>query len=64
MDEKRMGEIAVARIRYQMRSEGFRLTPHYSRELGNIAKATGIPLDELKEFDRILVEELVEDTFR
>ncbi len=47
MDDRRMGEIAVAHIKYQMKTEGFRLTPNYKRELGNIAKGTGIPLGEL-----------------
>jgi len=63
MDEKRKGEIALALLKYRIGREGIRLTPDIKRELGNVAKATGIPQDELKEFGKILIEELLEETF-
>lgn len=63
MDEKRKGKIAWALLKYRVFREGIRLTPDMKRELGNVAKATGIPLDELKEFGRILIKELLEETF-
>ena len=63
MDEKRKGEIAMALLKHQLGREGIRLSPDLRRELGNVAKATGIPQDELKEFERILIEELLEETF-
>lgn len=63
MDEKRKGEIALALLKYRIGREGIRLTPNTKRELGNTAKETGIPQDELKEFGRILIEELLEETF-
>jgi hypothetical protein len=63
MDEKRKGEIALALLKYRMFREGIRFTPNIKRELGNIAKVTGIPQDELKEFGRILIKELLEETF-
>ena len=63
MNERRKGEIALALLKYRVGREGIRLTPDIKRELGNVAKATGIPQDELKEFGRILIEELLEETF-
>ena len=63
MDEKRKGEIALALLKYRIGREGIRLTPDFKRELGNVANAIGIPQDELKEFGRILIEELLEETF-
>ena len=63
MDEKRMGEIALALLRYYVRTEGYRVHPQLKRQLGNVAKATEIPQDELKEFVKIFVEELLEETF-
>ena len=62
MNERRKGEIALALLKYRVGREGIRLTPD-KRELGNIAQATGIPEDELKEFGRILIEDLLEETF-
>jgi hypothetical protein len=64
MDEKRKGEIALALLKYRMGREGIRLTPDIKRDLGNIAKKTGIPQNELKEFAKIFVEELLEETFK
>ena len=63
MDEKRKGEIAQALLKYRMSREGIRLTPDIKRDLGNIAKETGISQDELKEFMKLFVEELLEETF-
>lgn len=63
MDEKRMGEIALALIQYRIQQEGLRLGASFGRDLGNIAKETGISIDELKEFYRFLVEETVKKTF-
>ena len=64
MDERRKGEIALAVLKYRLNREGIRLSPDMKRELGNIAKATEIPLDELKEFGKLLIEELLEETFK
>jgi len=64
MDEKRKGEIALALLKYRMGREGIRLTPDIKRELGNVVKETGIPQNELKEFGRILIEEILEETFK
>ena len=63
MDERRKGEIALALVKHHLSREGIRLGPDMKRELGNIAKATGIPLDELKKFEKLLIEELLEEIF-
>ena len=63
MDKKRKGEIAFALLKYRIGREGIRLTPDIKRDLGNLATAIGIPLDELKEFGKILVEELLQEAF-
>ena len=63
MDEKKKGEIALALLKYRMGREGIRLTPDLKRDLGNVAKETGIPQGELKEFAKIFFEELLEETF-
>ncbi len=63
MDEKRKGEIALALLRYKVRREGVRLDLNLQREFGNIAKDTGIPINELKGFLRLFVEEMVREAF-
>ena len=63
MEGKRKGEIALVLLKYRMGREGIRLTPDVKRELGNVANATGIPQNELKEFLKIFVGELLEETF-
>jgi len=61
MDEKRKGEIAFILLKYQLSREGIRLGPDMKRELGNIAKATDIPLSELKEFGRDIFKEMLNE---
>ncbi len=61
MDEKRRGEIAIALLKYQAGRKGIRLSPGFTKELSNAAKRTGISQDELKEFARLLLEELIAD---
>jgi len=61
MDEKRKGEIAIALLKYRISREGIRLSPGFTRELSNTARGTGVSQDELKEFARLLLEELIAD---
>ena len=63
MDEKRKGEIALALLKYRMRREGIRLNPDIKRDFGNAAKEAGISQDELMEFVKIFIEELLEEAF-
>jgi len=63
MDDIRKGQIALLLIRYQFREKGVRLTPNFRREVGNEAKAIGVPIEEATEFVELIVRELVEETF-
>jgi len=55
-----MGEIALVMLKYKIAKEGIALA-ELKRELGNIAKAINIPLDELKEFSTVFYKELIEE---
>ena len=66
MDEKRMQEIALVLTKAHIREHSIRLSRNeFKRELGNMAKAktTGIPLDELTTFYKMLIQEAVDDMF-
>jgi K+-transporting ATPase c subunit len=65
MDEKRKGEIAAALVEYwgSCPDTDIRPGPNHEEELDNIAKSTGIPVAELKEFLRAILEETLEEIF-
>lgn len=63
LDERRQGEIALKILRYMLRREGVRLSPDRMRDLGNLSKEIGVPIEELKQFAKPLVQELVDDCF-
>ena len=63
LTKERMGEIALALAKEDLRKTGHVFDPAYKRQLSNIAKVTGIPLEELMEFRKILTRELFEATF-
>lgn len=63
MDDIRKGQIALLLIKHQLREKGIRLTPNFKREIGNEAKAIGIPIDEAMKFVELVVRELVEEAF-
>jgi hypothetical protein len=63
MDETRKGEIALAVLRSIARKRGVTINPSQSkRELGNLSKEIGMPIDELlifyKEEARLLIDQL------
>jgi len=62
MDKERKGEIAYILLKRQVAQEGIRFAS-IAREIGNIAKRTGVPQNELKKFGRTLIEEILEETF-
>lgn len=64
MDEKRMQEIALAVMRLEIRRRDIRLNANFRRELGNVAKEVGIPLEELTSFFETLVREAVDEMFK
>ena len=68
MDEKRKGEIGLALLKYQLGRKRLNLSmktimESLKKELDNVTEATGIPLDELKEFRKLFLEEILEETF-
>ena len=63
MDATRKGQIALLLTKHQLREKGVRLTPNFRREIGNEAKAIGVPIEEATEFVELIVRELVEETF-
>lgn len=64
MDAKRQGEIALLIVRYMIRRRGVMLSHDTMREFGNIAKSTGIPVEELKQFARPLLREFLDECFQ
>jgi len=63
MDKQREGEIALAILQDQVMEEGLKLAG-LKRRLGNIAARTGIPIEELKQFVRLGVNELIEKVLK
>lgn len=63
MDPTRQGEIALKLVKYLMHKRGVTLSQENMREFGNIAKATGVSVQELKQFAKPLVQELLDECF-
>ena len=63
MTDQRKGEIAVAVQRYRMRDLGIFLNSGVKRDLGQIAKETGIPKEEIADFFEIIIKEATEEFF-
>ena len=63
MDEKRKGEIALKLVGYYLRKRGVHLSSETKRELPNVAKDSGVPVEELKRFLRPLFDEMADEIF-
>jgi len=63
MDDIRKGQLALLLIKHQLRERGIRLTPNFRREVGNKAKATGVPIEEAMEFVKLIIRKFVEEAF-
>ena len=63
MTDQRKLEIATGLLKYILRERGVHLTQNTARELGNAAKAIGVPLAELQEFAKPLVQQLLDEQF-
>jgi hypothetical protein len=59
MDELKMGKIALVLLKDRADQEGLRLAG-LERDLGNVAKRTGLVVSELKEFTKIILSEAIE----
>ena len=62
MDEQRKGEIAFILMKNQFAKDGIKMKDCH-RELGVISEETEVSLRELFDFMRVLIEELIEETF-
>jgi hypothetical protein len=64
MESRRKGEIALTLLKRYL-AKDLRLCDiaGLRREIGNIAKETGIPSDELREFAELILGEIVEEQF-
>jgi len=63
MDPKRQGEIALQLVKHLMRKRGITLSQDNMRDFGNVAKAIGVPVEELKQFAKPLMQELLDECF-
>ncbi|HUW72102.1 MAG TPA: hypothetical protein VMV66_02880 [Candidatus Humimicrobiaceae bacterium] len=64
MDEKRKHEIGYKLLLFRAGNEGVKLNSNFKRELGNIAKGTGISLQELEEFTRAGLKDLADQALK
>ena len=58
MTKERKGELALEYLKYRATQEKIQFA-YLKRELGNAAKARTIPREELMEFGRIVIEEVL-----
>ena len=63
MDLKRQGEISLMLLKSHLRKKGFEFSRNKMRELGDISQATGVPVEELKKFSKIILQELLDEMF-
>ena len=63
MDPKRQGEIALKLVKHLLRKRGTTLSQDNMREFGNVAKVIEVPVEELKQFAKPLMQELLDECF-
>lgn len=64
MDENEKGQIALKILRNAKRKEGIMLNPStMKRDLGNVSKQTGIPIEKLMEFAQSEAQSLLNECF-
>ena len=63
LTKERMGEIALTLFKEKFRTKERTFDRGFKKELGNIAKNTGITLGELVEFRKTIIKELFKETF-
>lgn len=64
ISKERQGEIAVKMVKLMMERKGLELSPNLARELGNIAKTINVPLEELKEFVKPIMQEMLDNCMK
>ncbi len=62
-DEKKMGEIAIKLLKYRLirGDDSIRASEFLVRNIDAISKEMGIPIDDLKEFVKEIISEVVDE---
>lgn len=63
MDSKRMGEIAIAILKQQLREDGVHVSPRGLGEKAKKAIKMGIPESEYREFVEVIVRAHIDEVF-
>ncbi len=65
MNEQRKGEIALAILKDQLKEDGMRKLDASSirRSIGNLSERTGISQEELLQFGKIILTDVVAEAF-
>ncbi len=61
MNSARKGQVAFFVLKQQLREIGTGLTPHFQQRITKEAKAIGISPDEIAEFMKLMINEMVND---
>lgn len=64
MTEERKRVIAVSLLEHMGKKKFKSQFDSFNRDLGNIAKETGIPVDELKGFVKPIIQSALDESFK
>ena len=64
LSQQRKGEISLSIFEYAMKKKIQQNFEGWKRELGNIAKESGVPYDELKSFLRPIAQSVLDEMFK
>ena len=63
LSEKRAGEIALKMLEHRAVKTGLPDPQSFKRELGNISKEIGVPIEELVELSQMMVSTIISKMF-
>lgn len=63
LSKERLGEIALAMVKDQFRSGGFRFSKNSRRELGETANRINVPVADLEQFALDILPEMIGEAF-
>ncbi len=64
LSQQRKGEIALSIFEHAMKKKLQQNFEGWKRDLGNVAKESGVPYDELKSFLRPLAQSVLDEMFK
>ncbi len=64
LTEERKGQIALLYVKEMKRKNGIDLKPNMRREIANMAKEIGVPVEEAMEFMEEIAREIFDEAFR